>query len=372
MKNISNNDSLAEEDLGYRTVQLTGRDSYIISLPKRWVLSNGLKKGSQLIFKKLPDSSLLLIPREILEAQGRPKQSNLKEFTVRITPKDDPTSISRRIMSLYTISADLIQVKYKEGEITPAQKTSIKNTSRMLLGSEIISESPTDITIQILINRLEFTLEKAVRRMFTIAKSMDIEAVSALKNPDEELLREVISSDQDLDRLSLYAIRQLKYGIDHNLFKEMGLKSSREALGYRILINGLENVGDNAVSTAKSILELKRLTDGYILVLSEPIDEEVYAGILKCHSFAHLLLDDSMKAFFKRDYHLADDIISRFTLTGEQFERDSINLMLNKKIDPNLATVLRLILYNSKKMMEYSRDIAEVTLNRTVDEISTL
>jgi hypothetical protein len=65
-------------------------------------------------------------------------------------------------------------------------------------------------------------------------------------------------------------------------------------------------------------------------------------------------------------------VISRFISTGEKFERDSINLMLNKKIDPNLAAVLRLVLYNSKKMMEYSRDIAEVTLNRTVDEISTI
>jgi len=372
MKNMSCGGSSAEEDLGYRTVQVTGRDSYIISLPKRWVLSNGLKKGSQLIFKKLADSSLLLVPREVLEAQGRQKEQTLKEFTVRITSKDDPTSISRRIMSLYTISADLIQVKYKEGDITPAQKASIKNTARMLLGSEIISESSTEIIIQILINRMEFPLEKAVRRMFTIAKSMDAEAVSALKGFDGRLLQEVIDSDQDLDRLSLYAIRQLKYGIDHNLFREMGLRTSREALGYRILINGLENIGDNAVSTARSILELKRLTDDHVLVLSEPMDEEVFSGVLKCHSFGHLLLDDSMKAFFKRDYRLADDVISRFISTGEKFERDSINLMLNKKIDPNLAAVLRLVLYNSKKMMEYSRDIAEVTLNRTVDEISTI
>lgn len=54
-----------------------------------------------------------------------------------------------------------------------------------------------------------------------------------------------------------------------------------------------------------------------------------------------------------------------------QLEKDAVNLLLNKKIDPNVASLLRLVLDNSRKMMEYSRDIAEVTLNRTIEETST-
>ena len=361
---------LTEQDLGYRTVQLTGRNSYIISLPKEWVLDIGLKKGSQLIFKRLEDSSLLLIPRMVLEEEERTR-STLKDFTVRITPKDDPKSIARRIMSLYAVSADIIHIRFKDGEITSEQKMSIKTTARMLLGSEVIAESLTEITIQILINQLDFPVEKAVRRMFVIAKSMDAEAVLALKDFDERLIQDVINSDEDLDRLSLYAIRQLKYGIEHNLFKEMGLRTSKEFLAYRIVVKNLENIGDSAVGTARNILALKRLTDEKILTLSESVDEEVHATVLKCHSFGHLLLEDSLDAFFKRDYYLADEIISRFISTGLQLEKDTVSLMLSKKIDPILSSVLRLILDNSKKMMEYAKDIAEVTLNRTVEEIST-
>jgi hypothetical protein len=40
-------------------------------------------------------------------------------------------------------------------------------------------------------------------------------------------------------------------------------------------------------------------------------------------------------------------------------------------MDPNVTAILRLIIDNSKKMMEYSRDVAEIALNRTVEEIST-
>jgi|GEM_PF-6097149 len=50
--------------------------------------------------------------------------------------------------------------------------------------------------------------------------------------------------------------------------------------------------------------------------------------------------------------------------------QETVNLMLSKRMDPNLASVLRLILDNARKMMEYGRDIAEITLNRTVEEFS--
>jgi phosphate uptake regulator len=358
---------LVEQDLGYRKIQRTGRESYIISLPKEWVLTIGLNKGDQLAFKK-QDSSLLLVPRKVLEGRDKTKESSLKEFTVHITSRDDPQSISRRIMSLYEVSADLINIRFKEGEITPKQKASIKNTSKMLLGSEVIAESPNEISIQVLIEHPKFPIEKAIRRMFAVARSMDQDAVSVLENLDERRIQGVIDSDDDLDRLNLYVVRQLKYGIEHNLFKEMGFRSPKEFLGYRIVAKNLENVGDNAVGTAKNILSLKRLIDEQILTLTKPIDEEAYSSVIEFNSIGHRLLEDSLKALFKRDYHLADEIISKFTSTCFNLEKDAVNLILNKKLDPNVTLILRLILDNARKMMEYSRDIAEVTLNRTVEE----
>jgi hypothetical protein len=78
-----------------------------------------------------------------------------------------------------------------------------------------------------------------------------------------------------------------------------------------------------------------------------------------------------LKALFKRDYQIADEIISRFMSTGLNLEKEAVNLMLSKTMDPNVTSVQRLVLDNARKMMEYGRDIAEVTLNRTVEEIST-
>ena len=360
---------LVEEDLGFRKIQHTGRDSYIISLPKEWMSSVGLSKGDQLAFKIQEDSSLLLVPRKILEEKDDSHRSSMREFNVAITRRDDPQSISRRIVSLYEVGADLVRVSFREGEITSEQKTTIRNITRMLLGSEIIAESPREISIQILVEQSKFPVEKAIRRMFAVASAMDQDVTSVLKGLNEDLINGAIDSNDDLDRLNLYVVRQLKYGIEHNLFKEMEFRSSKEFLGYRIVAKNLKNIGDNSVGTAREILSLKKLVAGP-LFSTAPIDEEVFQSVHGFHSFCHQMLEDSLKALFKRDYHLADEVMSQCISTGSQRQKDAVNLLLSKRIDQNITYILRLILENSSKMMEYSRDIAEVTLNRTVEELA--
>ncbi|UCH37210.1 MAG: phosphate uptake regulator PhoU [Candidatus Bathyarchaeota archaeon] len=358
-----------EKDFGYRKIQITGRGSYIISLPKAWISGTKLTKGNQVAFRELQDSSLLLTPRTIMEKEEHAK-SSLKTFTVNIDPGDDPQSIHRRIVSLYTVSADTIHIRFNQ-EITAKQKTAIKHVVRMLLGSELIAESSNTIDIRVFVSHPEFHIETAIRRMLAIAQSMDKNTVLALTNFDETLLRDVIDSDDDLDRLCLYVVRQLKFGVEHGQLKEMGLQSMKEFLGYRIVAKNLENIGDNAESTALNMLDLKRFITSQRSTRNPLIDAEAVTCIRCFNSFASHLLETAMKALFKRDYHLADTTISQFTSAGLPLEKNTINQILNMKMEPNVTAILRLIIDNSKKIMDYSRDVAEIALNRTVEEIST-
>jgi hypothetical protein len=43
-------------------------------------------------------------------------------------------------------------------------------------------------------------------------------------------------------------------------------------------------------------------------------------------------------------------------------------LMSSKKMDPNISSVLRLIFDSSRRIMDLSKNMAELTLNRTVEE----
>jgi len=359
-----------EKDMGYRRVQLTGRGSYIISLPKDWIQETGVERGGEIAVKVQGDSSLLLVPRRILEGKKKPEKPELKEYWIYVDLKDDPRSVCRRIVSLYVVNADLVYVRFIHGEAVPKFRTAVNDlVKNVLLGSEIIDEKPNEITIQILVNHPEFPVEKAIRRMAILALSANKDAVAALGSEDQDLIQGVIALKNDVDRLNLYVVRQLKYGLEKDLFKELGFKTPKEFLGYRIVANDIKSIADNAVNIVRNVTTFKKMVKDQMLFLKETIDEEVYSQILDYNSFAHQLFEDSLKALFKRDYEHADRIVSEIEAVGSKGD-GLIVLISSKKLDPNVSSTFSLILDNSRRIIEHSRDIAEVTLNRTVEEAS--
>lgn len=361
-----------EKDLGYRRVQRTGRGSYITSLPKDWVQEIGIGRGSEIAFKVQDDSSLILVPRKIIEGRKEAEKPKPKECWVYADQKGDPQSVCRRIVSLYLVSADLVHIRFKESEINPRFKIAIKNlVKNKLLGSEIIDETANGITIQILINHPAFPVEQAIRRMAALALSANGNAISAVRNMDQGLIQSVIDVHADVSRLNLYAIRQLKFGLERNLFRDMGFKTPKEFLGYRIVANDLKSIADNALNITNNLMTLKKLIEDKMIFLKEFYDEESYSQIINFNSLTHQLFDESLKSMFKRDYENADEIISQLK-SHISLEKDLITLMSSKKLDPNVSLIYRLILDSSRRILDYTRNIAEVTLNRTIEETSSM
>jgi len=363
---------MAEKDLGYRRVQCTGRGSYIISLPKEWIQDIGLKKGSEIDFNVQSDSSLTLVPRKLKEKYEEDEDTKLKEYYINVdASEEDLQSTLRMIKALYVISADIIRVHFKGAEDVAKCKSIIKNFARdTLLGAEIIDETPDEITLQILIKHSEFPIEKAVRRMAIVALSANRDAISALKNRNKELFQNVINAHHDANRLGLYVVRQLKFGIERNLFRELGFRTPKEFLLYRITVNDIKNIGENALNIINNLATFQKQIDDQALFIKEPIDEEVYSQMLNFNSLAHQLFEESTKAMFKRAYNDAEKIIVKRG-SFVTLENELIRLMSSKKLDPNVAAILRLMLDSSRRILDYGQDIAELTLNRTVEEKCT-
>lgn len=357
---------MVEKDLGYRRVQSTGRGSYIISLPKEWVQDIGLKRGSEIAFSVQPDSSLSLIPRKLRESSD--EASKLKEYCVNTNPKEEPQSTLRMIRALYAIGADIIHIRFKSVEDAERYKAETKSFVRdTFLGSEIIDETDDEVTVQILIKHSEFPIEKAVRRMAIVALSANKDAIAALKSRSTPLFDGVINAHNDVNRLGLYIVRQLKYGIERNLYRELGFRTPKEFLLFRIAVNDIQNIGENALNIINNLGTFQKLIDDGTLFVKDPIDEEIYAQLMHFNSLAHQLFEDAIKAMFKREYKDAEKLISRregFTA----LENELIMLMSSKKLDPNVASVLRLIFDSSRRIMDYGRNMSELTLNRTVEE----
>jgi phosphate uptake regulator len=165
-------------------------------------------------------------------------------------------------------------------------------------------------------------------------------------------------------------VRQLKFGIERNLYRELGFKTPKEFLLYRIAVNDIKNIGENAINIVNSLATFQKLVDDQMLFIKDPIDEEIYSQLLSFNSLAHQLFEEATKAMFKRGYRDAEKIISKRE-SYASLENELIRLMSSKKLDPNIAAILRLILDSSRRIMDYSKNMAELTLNRTVEDLCT-
>jgi len=239
---------------------------------------------------------------------------------------------------------------------------------RHFLGSEIIDETPDEVTLQILVKHSEFPIEKAVRRMVIVALAAHRDVILALKGGDKELFQNIVNAQHDSNRLGLYIVRQLKFGIEHNMYRELGFKTPKEFLLYRIIVNDIKDIGENAINIMNNILTVHKLMDDQQLFVKEEMDEEIYAQLLKLNTLAYQLFEEATKAMFKRDYNDAEALIPK-RQGYVKLENELIRLMCAKKMDPNISALLRLGLDSSRRILDYAQDVAELTLNRTVEEL---
>ncbi|MCS7095461.1 MAG: phosphate uptake regulator PhoU [Nitrososphaerota archaeon] len=137
--------------------------------------------------------------------------------------------IARKIISTYLVGYNIIKLQTKDEHINAIQRNAIKELARkMLVGTEVISESPKEIKLQVLVSYPELSVEDALRRMCLIATSMHEDAIHALKNLNKKLAQEVINLDDEVDRFSLYIIRQLKAAVQNEKSSRASASPNRE------------------------------------------------------------------------------------------------------------------------------------------------
>ena len=341
-----------EEREETRKIQFTGKSSYIVSLPKQWIMDLGLKQGDQIRMVRKGSSTLELFPPKF-ESRSQKKE----EAIIEINSEEKASSIVRKLISLYFLGFKTINVKPKDGRLSPVQRNTVKEAvKRMLMGSEIISDSSSGITVQVLVNLLELSVDGAFKRMIHLAKSMSSDALLAVKENNEELAQEVINTDDEVDRFGFYIIRQLKIAIQNeHMLKEMGFRNPRNCLGYRLVVKNIERTGDHAAFIAKDLLEFKK-----------PVKKEILQKLQDMNEFCLSSLDDACLALFKEDYSQAEKTIEK-TSDIVKFEKKVREASKSLKDDEDIYRVRRMT-ENIRRISEYASDIAEIVLNMNIEK----
>ena len=334
-----------------RKIQFTGKSSYIVSLPKKWVEDMGIKPGEQVTVIRQGNSLLQIAPSKKQLAK------TAREATVEVSKDDDQSKPIRKLIALYLLGFNVINIRAKEGRLRTDQRDAVKDTvRRLLMGTEITADSTDGMTIQVLINIVELSVDAAFKRMLLIAKSMLKDAMIALQESNIDLAKEVIKSDDEVDRFSFYIIRQLKIAIQNeHLLADMGLVNPRDSLGYRLIVKSIERVADHATNIADDYIEMQ-----------ESIGREVLNKITDMSNFALDVLDDASLSLFKRDYNAAELAIEKAKRI-DVFE-DAVFKNLHGPRKASELYRIKFITENLRRIAEYGSDIAEIVLNMTVEQ----
>ena len=213
----------------------------MISLPKKWAKSLGIRKGSTLAIEFGREGTLIIYP---FRKERGPKYVEIKY------PLSSPRRLFDEMVAAYLSGYEVIKLKgsrridYRDREI-------IKDVARRLIGLEIVEEDSTSIAIQFLIETTSLKPKRLFTRMHVITKGMYSDAITSIIEEDHELSKVVVERDDEVDRLYFLLVRLLRsVALDPSLGVEVGL-SPIDCLDYRVASGILENIGDISVQLAK-------------------------------------------------------------------------------------------------------------------------
>src|SRR6266567_7041209 len=350
MKEVS---SPGDEERYVRRLQLTGRGSYIVSVPKEWVHEIGLRKGGEVELRRQQDHSLLLAGFGKIKTEIEQTRCSLT------VPSDiDPGTLTRRLLSLYLIGYTTIEIMSKSGNLSGTVRDSIRDVARRkLVGTEVVTESLKSATLQVLLSSPQLWVTDALRRMSTIAAFMQRDAVSALGTLDRDMAKQIPKIDDEVDRFGLYIVRQLKWAVQHPaLVEKIGLRTPVECLGYRMITKSVERSADHAVRVAENTLSLQ-----------EPLGPALMRETQTLSQVSYKTMESALKALFSDDYHLAESVILEKEAISS-LENKLVERLLKEKLPAGDLSAVRLILESLRRIGEYATDVAEVVLNLTAEK----
>jgi len=345
---VSNGDKIE----GFRKLQMTGGSTYIISLPKNWVEEMKLERGSVLILNQNDDMSLNIRPK-YTSFQEKPKK-----VVITIDHTNEPQSVVRHLVSTYLRGFNIIEIRSSDKRIEPETRYAVKEFVRKkLVGTEIVSDLPNELTLQILLSYSKLSVKDALRRMSIIAASMHRDAIQTLSNDNPRIAKEVLNMDDEVDRFSFYVMRLLNVAVmDALVLKESGIVNPQHCLGYRLITKSVERLADHATNIAEN-----RLTLHFV-----PINEEILKELNSISQSAIKVFEAAVEALFNEDYAAADKVMYYAEETSSM-EDDVIHRIV--KLAPmEDVPQLRLIVESIVRTSEYGADIAETVLNMTVSD----
>jgi len=340
--------------MSVRRVQLTGKSTLIVSLPKKWTKKNGLKKGDSLMIKETKDGSLRIAP-----SQTELRSEQTLESEIKITEGILPETLSRKIISHYLTGYDIIKIFSDEQSLIGiSHRNTIRETVHDLIGLEITEQTTREIMIQSLLDYTKFPISNVIQKMRNIAISMQKDSINALITGDLPLARDVIIRDLEVDRLYLLAVKQLKDMIRREEIAKMMDVNVRACLGYRVAVKCIERIADHSERIARNTIMLGELD------LPKPIERD----LVEMNRLACEVHTKAISALLTANEIEAETTIILMK-SIEEIEKEIVSKLVKEHFDSHETICsIKSITDSLRRTADYGTDVAEIALNLAAGE----
>jgi phosphate uptake regulator len=253
-----------------RRLQQTGGkngSSFLIILPKDWVVRQKLSKGDPVVVAEREDGCLIVDPR-------LPKAGERRTTTAQMEQ-----NLRWEITSRYLLGFDEIRIVSKE-PITNNQRDDLKKIIKRFVALEVTEEDDHQIVVRCLVDPATLPVHTAMRRMQLIASRMVSDSLAAYFEGAKDIANEVVQRDEEVDRLFFLIVRELRSAIQYPRMSEMMNITPVEALDFRLAAQYIERIADLAVDIAQRVEEpidasLKKKIEPIVKKVSEMFSDSV-------------------------------------------------------------------------------------------------
>ena len=209
-----------------RKLQIVGKRSYTITLPKSWVNENKLGPHDSIIIEQTANNELLI-------KAGKESTPRPTKVTVQL---EDIKGIERFLRFCYMKNIDTITIFSKHFD--PHSVREIKKAIKRIEGYGVTGESPTSMEISFLYHDIDVRIERIVRRTLYMLNVM----LESLRIKDYETLDEI---EDTVDGLYLLAKRVLLRCLNSSKVREDNQLTSHESILFLWLcFKKMENIAD--------------------------------------------------------------------------------------------------------------------------------
>lgn len=220
----------------------------LVSLPKEWVIQNDLQKGSQVEIGVL-GSGLHIVP------SGRPH----RDLSIAY-PLPPSENITADLTGAYLLGYDTIRVS-SSSAIPAADRELIRDSTRRLVGMEIVEEDSSHMTLQFLLDPTTLDPRRILYQMNSIALGMLGEVLRGMRTGDVSALDTLQNRDAEVNRQYFLLVRLMRSAlVDGRISNTFDLEGV-DILDYRVAANLLENAGDSIADTAVLVRDSGLLAD---------------------------------------------------------------------------------------------------------------